>query len=371
VRLAIAVALVLLAPTARAQVSDGQREFEAGTQLESRGDYAGAAAALEKLGLARPDDAYADDALFEAAVIAEEHLSDPARAQKLYDQVATKYPTSRLARRARTRADFLASSLRTGEAPLREYQDILNGFSKRPPSESIDRMEKLLASRPDFALADRATYWLGTTYVNQRRDDLATAKLLETERRFPSSEWAARAKKARGDILLRTGHPLEAQKVYEELGRSGDLLARAASHEGVDAVKTSIQRAIILWLAIAYVIGFLFLHALALRRLHAWRVPVELWFYLPVAAIFVAAAATENGAIGWATFDIAVGGGLIVAAVTAVLGALLQRGPIPLFARVARLTAAAAAVACVMYIAVQTTGLTDLVIETMKAGPER
>jgi TolA-binding protein len=365
-----ALALVLLlAPLAYAQ--DGQHEFDAATQLEGRGQYGPAADALEKLGHGRPDDSYADDALFEAAVIAEEHLSDPARAARLYEEVATKYPSSRLSRRAHTRADFLSSSLKTGEEPLKEYQEILNGFSRRPVEESLARMEKLVQTHPEFALADRALYWLGTTYVSQRRDDLAVPKLLEVERRFPNSEWAARAKKARGDILLRTGHPLEAQKVYEELGRSGDLLARAASKEGVGAVKTSIRRAIYLWIAIAYLIAFLLWHAVALRRMHAWRIPVEVWFYLPVAGLFVLAAATENGSIGWATFGIALGGGLVVWAVTAVLGARLEKGPLPVGARIARLAAAGFAVLCVMYIAVQTTGLTDLMIETIKTGPER
>lgn len=367
----ILVALFLYASSARAQVSDGQREFEAATQLEGRGDYAGAATALEKLGRSRPDDSYADDALFEAAVIAEEHLGDPARAAKLYEEVATRYPTSRLARRARTHADFLTSSLRTGEAPLREYQEILNGYAKRPHADSVARMEKLLADHPDFALADRALYWLGTTYASDRRDDLAMARLADVERRFPSSEWAGRAKKARGDLLLQQGHPLQAQKVYEELGRSSDQLSRAAAQEGVGAVRASIERAIVLWLAIAYVVLFLLMHAVALRRLGAWRVPVEVWFYLPVAAVFVLAAATENGSIAWATLGIAVGGGLIVWAVSAVLGARLERGRVSLAARIGRLAAAAAAVVCVMYIAVQTTGLTDLMIETLKAGPER
>ena len=97
----------------------GQKEFEAATAREGKGDYAGAAEALEKLGHELPKSSYADDALFEAAVVAEEHLADPARAARLYEEVATRYPSSRLARRARTRADFLHSSLSTGEAPLR------------------------------------------------------------------------------------------------------------------------------------------------------------------------------------------------------------------------------------------------------------
>src|ERR1700761_3652575 len=116
-RAVVVAAVVLVSASAFA---DGPREFAAATSMEARGDYAGAATALEQLGHARPDDSFAADALFEAAVVAEERLSDPVRAHRLYEEVAAKYPTSRLSRRARTRADFLGQSLATGEAPLRE-----------------------------------------------------------------------------------------------------------------------------------------------------------------------------------------------------------------------------------------------------------
>jgi outer membrane protein assembly factor BamD (BamD/ComL family) len=359
--------LLLLAPLARAE-EPGQKDFEAATAREGRGDYAGAAAALEKLAQEQPQSTYADDALFEAAVVAEEHLSDPARAARLYDQLAKQYPTSRLARRARTRADFLLSSLKTGEAPLREYENILHEYARRPPSESLARMDKLLREHPDFALADRALYWMGTTEAEQQHDDRAIARFLEVEQRFPASEWAGRAKKARADILLRTGHAAEARRVYEELGRSTDLLARAASQEGLTAVRSSVHRVIVLWVAIAYFALFLSGNLVILRRLHAgFTVPTEVWFYLPVALVFVAAAATENGAIALATAGIALGGGIVVWLVCALLRARPGHWP----ARISELAASTLAVVSVMYIAVQTTGLTDLVLETLRSGPER
>jgi tetratricopeptide (TPR) repeat protein len=369
--LVIAIAGATTLARADAPVSPGQGEFEAATQLEAKGDYAAAADALEKLGRARPDDPFADDALFEAALISEEHLSDPTRAARLYEKVAHDYPSSRLARRARARADFLSMSLKTGEAPLREYQDILNGFARRPHAESLARMEKLLAEHPGFALADRALYWLGATWLDERRPDLAVRNFLAVEERFPNGEWAARAKKARADLLLRTGHPLEARRLYDQLGTSSDLLARAAGREGVAQVRSSIRRAIVWWLAVAYVIAFLLLHARTLARLRAWRVPTELWFYLPVAGLFVIAGVTENLSILIATGTIAVGGGLIVWASCGVTAAELDRGTLTLRTRLGRVAAAAAAVLCVMYVAVQSTGLTDLMIETLRSGPER
>src|SRR5438067_10405522 len=130
-RAAIVVAAVV-ACSGIAHADTAQERFAAATALEAKGDFAAAAAALERLGHDSPADSFAPDALFEAAVVAEERLSDPARARRLYEEVATKYASSRLSRRARTRADFLARSLTTGEEPLRVYDDILAGAASRP-----------------------------------------------------------------------------------------------------------------------------------------------------------------------------------------------------------------------------------------------
>ena len=364
-------ALLVTGAVARAG-TPGQTEFEAATTLESKGDYAGAANALEALARARPDDAFADDALFEAAVVCEERLNDPARAARLYEQVATRYASSRLARRARTRADFLSSSLKSGEAPLREYQDLMNGFSKRPPAESIARMAQLVDGHPDFALSDRALYWLGATLVEQRRPDEGLARFLEVERRFPDSEWSSRAKKARGDLALRRHQYSEARAIYQELARKPDLISRAASKEGLANVGTSEGRGLALVLSLAYLALFLGAHLWALRRITPrLRMPVELLFYLPVAALFTLAGLTENSSIALATAGIAVGGALVVWTSGVVTDARLAESPLPLRARLGRICATGAAVLCVAYVAIQATGLTDLVFETIRNGPDR
>jgi uncharacterized membrane protein YhaH (DUF805 family) len=324
------------------------------------------------LARAHPADSFAADALFEAALVSEEHLGDPARAARLYEEVARRYPQSRLARRARTRADFLGASLRTGAQPLAEYQSILSGFSRRPPAESLAKMEALLAAHPDFALADRALYWLGESYAAQHRFAEAFARFETLERRFPSSEWAGRAQKARGDLELELGHPLAARRIYRALAQSPRPLDRAAAAEGLVQVESFIARRIGLALAIAYLLAFLIAHALLVRRLHAsLRPPVEVLYYGPVALLFVVAACTENSSIGLATAGIAVGGGLVVWSSSALTTARLRSGAIRLRARLARIAFNFFAVLAAAYIAVQATGLTDLVIETLKSGPDR
>jgi TolA-binding protein len=344
----------------------GQARFEAATAEEARGDFAAAADALERLGHELPEDPFADDALFEAAVVAEERLHDPARAARLYDEVATRFPQSRLTRRARTRADFLRSSLRTGEAPLREYQDIVAQAS-RAPAAAAARMERLLADHPDFALADRALYWLGTAYVELGRLDAAEARLADVERRFPGSDWAARAAKARGDLTLRRGHPYRARAIFAELAHASDPIARAAGREGLDAVQGALRRAAALAASLVYLAAFVGVHAWRLRGRRRAAIPVELIYYGPVALLFVIAAATENSAIGWATLGIAVGGALIIW----LAGALGVEPSVSVGARLARAAATALAVLALMVVVVQSTGLTDLILETLRSGPER
>jgi TolA-binding protein len=343
----------------------GQRAFEAAIQREASGDWAGASADLEALARRLPDDSFADDALFEAAVLAEERLSDPARAAQLYEEVATKYPQSRLARRARTRSDFLASSLRTGAGPLAEYQRI-QAEGARDPKGAVAAMEKLLREHPEFALADRALYWLGARLLEQGRDAEGTERLLQVEQRFPSSEWALRAKKARADRLLQRGKKAEARDLYQALSRASDPIARAAGSEGLAAVHTSVVRGTLATVAFVYLVVFVGFHVATGRR-RLWRAPAELLYYLPVATLFAAAGITENSSIAWATGSIAVGGAVI----TWVTGASTPTRAVGWPERAARALALALAVLAIAWVAIQWTGLTDLVIETFRSGAER
>ena len=369
--LLVVAAVAACSGVARAQATTQQR-FEAATALEAKGQFADAAAALETLGHEKPADSFAPDALFEAAVVSEERLADPARARRLYEEVATKCPSSRLSRRARTRADFLARSLTTGEEPLRAYDDILAGAANRPRAESRARMEALLAKWPTFALTDRALFWLGQRLAEERRWDEAMTRFAELERRFPSSEWALRAKKARADILLGRGHPFRARAIYRELVAAADPVARSAGHEGLSDSVSWILRAIGVVVCIVYLLGFAWLHLRAVMpRARLRRVPLELLYYVPVAVLFVAAAITENRAIGLATSGIAVGGAALVWVTSLGFAARLDRGPMSAAARIGRVAAVAFAVGALVFLAVQATGLTDIVIETFRSGPER
>jgi TolA-binding protein len=356
--------------TKTAPAATGQARFDAATQLEARGQFRDAADALEKLGHDAPADSFAADALYEAAVVREERLADPARAATLYEEVATRYPQSRLARRARTRADFLRASLTTGEAPLREYESIMNGVGERDKRPSIARMEQLLAEHPDFALADRALFWLANSYAQRRDDKHALALYERLESQFPTSEWAERARKAHGDLLLAHGHPFAARALYRQLAESPDPLARSAAREGLADARSYLARAIVSIVAALFLLGFVGLNLRAARK--TLRIPpFEAFYYIPVAGVFVVAAATENRMIGWATSAIAVGGALIVWLSASASSARLARGPMSMRERLWRAALCALAVLALTWLAIALTGLADIVVETFRTGPER
>jgi hypothetical protein len=208
---------------------------------------------------------------------------------------------------------------------------------------------------------------LGARLVEAGRLDEGMQRYHEVETRFPRSEWALRSKKARADVLLRRGRAAEARVLYEELQRSADPIARAGGNEGIAAVGATRLRGVLITLALIWIALFVAFHGYTGRR-HLRPVPVELLYYLPVAGLFALAGATENASIAWATGGLAGGGALITWAAAAGTRA---RDAMASLERVARALALMLAVLAVAYVVIQWSGLSDLVVETFKAGPER
>ena len=165
-----------------------------------------------------------------------------------------------------------ATSSRARSPPARRRCATTTTSSPAPPRarapSRIARMEELLQKWPDFALADRALFWLGQRLAEERRSDDAVARFAEVERRFPSSEWALRAKKARADLLLSRGHPFVARAALpraDGIERSGGALGRQGGPRRFGELHRARRSS---WsCASIYLVGFAWLHAA--RRLAA------------------------------------------------------------------------------------------------------
>ena len=343
-----------------------------------RGRFAGAAAALERLGHERPADSFAARRALRSGRRRRGAAGQSgARAPALRRGRRRKYPSSRLARRARTRADFLARSLTTGEAPLREYDAILAGAddARRAPSRAR-AWSALLQKWPDFALADRALY-LARPAARPRSvaGTRRRARFAEIERRFPSSEWALRGKKARADILLSRGHPFVARALYRELIASSDPVARSAGARRpgrlgeLDRAQHRCRRQ-------RRSTSLAFAFAAAARRARRARacagLPFELLYYLPVGAALRRRGADRESRHRrghdrhrrrWRRHRL----GHVARLRDARSSAARCRSP----RAPARTAAVASPSVALVFLAVQATGLTDIVVETLRSGPER
>jgi hypothetical protein len=245
----------------------------------------------------------------------------------------------------------------------------LNGFGQVPHADSVARADALVRDHPTFAGAAQAEYWSGT--VLEQDGDLAgaEARWRDVAARWPASEWARRSERRLGDLLLARGDLDGAEAAYRAAG--SDALGLLA-----------VER----WRARAAVLAWILLGSLALaaavdaRRLAgSWRgaaaalarPPGEAIYLLPVAVGLVAAGYSENWAIAHALAFIC-GGGLVV---TWISGAVLEtaRRAAPVRARrvAAHIVAAALAVAAVVYLAITRERLVDMLIETIRFGPDR
>jgi TolA-binding protein len=372
--LLVAAGLALAAGAARGAPPPARAGYDAATAAARRGASAAAAAGFEAFARRYPDDPLADDALAQAAQLAEERLGEPARALALYRALLARYPNRRASRRAEIRARFLEQALRTGEAPLAEYERILGGFPTRSKSESIRLMEALLAREPGFALADRAAYWIGSVYLQERRADDALAAFARVEARYPRSDWAQRARQARGDILAARGDAAGARRAYEAIVRGADPRAAAVAAAALARLRTQVWRARLAAAAGLAVLLALALLAVAVRRVGRGllAVPVEVKLYLPAAALFVLLAWRENPALGRALAEL---GGATAVGLHLLVHFVRQAAARPGRRRLARGLALAAGVALFVgaagYVAVHRAGLTTMLVETMHSGPER
>ncbi|HEY3359462.1 MAG TPA: tetratricopeptide repeat protein [Polyangia bacterium] len=361
-------------PPPAAPPGAGRAGYDAALAAARRGEAAAAARAFEEFARTHPGDVVADDALAQAAQLAEERLGEPARALALYRTILERYPNRRASRRAEVRARFLEQALRSGAAPLAEYQQIVGGFGSRPKDESIRRMQALLARTPGFALADRAAYWIGSVYLQQRRFDEALAAFAAVEARYPASEWAQRARKARGDILAERGDLTGARRAYESIMRDGDPSFAATGAFAAARVTTELWRARLaragLWVALLA----LALALVALRRVGRGllAIPVEVKLYVPAAALFTALAWRDNPALGRALLELVA----VVAVGLHLLGHLAREAAAqPRRRRWRRGLALGLGVVlfvgAVGFRAVYRSGLMSMALETVRNGVER
>lgn len=359
----VTLAVLLGVTVVRAGEED---EFYRGATLERAGRNSEAVEVYRRIVERSPSDPFADDALFELGRLYEEELGDPVRAAEAYDRLARDYPESRLAVRAERRGRELHALLGSGVEAARAWSVAYFGASARPRSASILAVEALLATYPDFPDAAHATYWLGTLLRDEGRFADALIQFSTVQRRWPRSEWAEYGGRAAGDLYLARGDLDSAEAAYRGV----------AAWEALERLQLERWRARGLIAAYAMVVAAVLGGVIAVRRaagslrplMHA---PTELLYFVPVGALFAAAAATEHVAIAHAVAIICAGGAVASWLSGAALEAARSRGVLRLRRVILHITVTTAALLSVCYIAMMRERLLDQLIETVRFGAER
>jgi hypothetical protein len=355
-------------------------QFTAATRLLAEGRHAEAARALEAVAETAPDAELADDALLAAAQTLEDHLGDPAGAARLYQQIVDRYPDRRTALAAERRLGSLRRALGPddrGAEPLARFNEVLQGFPERPEAESIARVEALLAEHPDWSGGARATLWLAEVHQRGDRLDAAARRFAEVIERWPDSEAAFSAWRGAGDVAAAQRRFAEAARFYERMPVAGDPGRREARRDalaGLDRLRLHYR----LYQAALVALGLIALGLIASARAGAgsWpatartlvRPPIDVIYMIPIAALLVWAAYREFATAGPAVAIICAGG----LAVTWLSAAALRAGPTghPRARALAHAAAGALAAIALTYAVLYRIDLIELMLNTLRHGPE-
>jgi tetratricopeptide (TPR) repeat protein len=381
-RLAAATLAVALAVAPCAAAADARETFYRGTAFEREGKYDEAAKVYLEIVERSPEDPFADDALAELAKVYEEKLGRPADALAAYERLLADYPQSRLAARARSRAEFLRGAMGTGgkdAAAVAELNDILFNAPRLGRDEVYRRLRALHEAHPDFAEAPRVAYRLGVMAQEVADYDEAERWFESIAARAPRGDWGARAVKALGDLAMLRREWDEAATWYRRLpalGAQYELNAREAL-DRLAIERARAGRAKLSWIALALfpiaMLVWLWRDTRGLRAMGRALVkpPAEALFFIPVAVLFAAAAMTEHAALGHA-IELIVGGGLVVTWLSgAVLEAARRAGKATRLRIVAHVLTVALSVAALCYVAVTRERLLDMLAETIEFGAQR
>ena len=270
--------------------------------------------------------------------------------------------------------DKLRQGLRTGADVLTRFQHIL----RTTQESSADRIRELAAlarERPEFALADQTLYLLASVQLRAGQEAAAAATFSALASRFPASEWTAYGHKAQADALIEKGACTKARTHLAALAQRQGLIWTSAAAEGFAHCRELDHRRLWLRLALGY-LGVLLLGLLAKGRRMLWPPPFEVFYYTPVAAFMVLVSLAIKGGLYLVPVLLLAGLGVALnwlgAAAAAQRAAAGQRGgPLRQLAHVGiGLLLRALAAAAICYVVIDTQGLFELLMETVRNGAD-
>ena len=363
-----------------AGASNSQTEFELAAELMAHGDSVAAANKFKHIAANTDDADLAANALFEAARLYETKLTEPVRARDLYQELIKRYPDHRTAFGANLRLEDLRDTLghsKQDERAAAAYLASKNRRTRLGTRTWAKTVEDILAQHPQWSGAAVAMTDLARAYLELQRFALAKqwflrAADLDRVDRFEHLIGAAEADIAAGRYESALALLNGAQSETKGNARRARALEGAKHQLQVAQVRNRLFVVAIAALALVLALLLVLLRSAAGSWLSMLRAlakpPTEIVFMLPVATLLVGASFTSHFAIGPAVVTIC-GIGVMLTWLSAT--SLRQRS-----GNRSRAVAGTHAVACMIgvvaacYIALHRQGLLDMLVETIRLGPD-
>lgn len=314
------------------------------------------------------------DALYAAGRACEDKLHDPVRALALYDRVSHEFGSARVATGAEQHAARLRAQMAGGHAAETAAFATLVGDADKL-GDVLQRGDVLAhASWPGAA---EVTVWLAEWQRRHAHFADADARFVDVLERFPNTPEAKRAATGRAGTAIAARHWDLADALISALPVSDpDAIAvrddlRAALARGRLQAHLYTAAWIGLIAALLALIGSLVEACTrdGLRR-PALRPPFEIWFLGPIAIVLAVASFTANQAIAPAVLRIAVTGIALAWISGATLDLLRARARRWRMRAALHVALCAIGVCAIAYIALTGNGLLDMLVETVKFGPD-
>ena len=365
-RLAVLLVLVLVLATASA-VADPLDDL-------SSTDPRAVAAAVDAIEHAPPD----PDALFAAGRACEDRLLDPARALALYERILAETPDARVASSAEVRAEHLRAQIGPhGEhaAEATAFATLVDAADRSPREQVIATADALGAAA--WPGAPDAELWVAEWLRRHGDCKTAAARYTAVVERWPQSSQARLARRGGAGCAL----DIHAWDRAEELARAlpgdseDDRDVRAGLLTAAARGRFHERLYLAAWLGLALAVLAL-LASLAEatlrggRRWPAARPPIEVLFLAPVAAVIVAVSFTAHRAIAPAVLRISLIGLALAWLSGSALDLLRARSRPVRMRALAHVAACAIGVVAIGYIAITRDGLLELLVETVRFGPD-
>lgn len=320
------------------------------------------------------------DVLYVAARACETKLLDPARAVAIYERIVAEFPAARVAAAAARRAAELREQIGAhGEhaALAADLARLIARGDTEPADAVIQRGERLAAA--DWPGAPSAALWLADWLRRSERFDAAQARYATVMARWPETPQAQAALRGAIGCAL-DAHDWSLAEALASRLPIADPADQALRDSQLAAAARGRRRDrlyVAAWLALigafAALLGSLVEAALrspAGTRWSVLRPPIEAVFLAPVVLVLTGVAFTAHRLIAPAVATISIGG----VALTWLSGATLER--LRAHDRPRRLRSLAHVLACLVgiaalgYIAMTRDHLLDMLIETVRFGPD-